>query len=194
VSDERGFTLIEVLVTLGLMSIVMVIAFAFLTQMTNVSSQAINDVNSEGNGRIALRTITEDIRAAKPATITFTGGSTTCPSSPTPGTCMSFTVVRDTVANPACQSVITYGLLSASVRETRQDSGCVRNIAFTGKTVIPNVMNGATSLFTYYDKQGNLITSGQASAGSVGVLLMLQYQPQMPVLTLSSYASLRNAR
>ena len=192
--DESGFTVIELFVTLGLMSIAMVIAFGFISQMTSVSSRAINDVNTENNARLALRSITEDIRSAKPSTITFTGPTSTCPASPTAGTCMSFTITRDTVAHPACQSVITYGLLSASVNETRQDSGCTTNIAFAGKTIIPNVVNGSNALFTYYDKQGNLLTSGQAGAGSVGVALMLQYQPNTPFLSLSSYASLRNAR
>jgi prepilin-type N-terminal cleavage/methylation domain-containing protein len=194
VRDERGFTIIELFVTLGLMSIAMAIAFAFISQFTTASGRAITDVNAENNARLALRTITEDIRAARPATIAFTGASSTCPSSPTAGTCLSFTILRDTEAKPACQSVITYGLLSGSVKETRQDSGCVTNIAFAGKTVLSSVVNGSTALFAYYDKQGNLLTSGQSAAGSVSVTLMLQYQANSPILNLTSYASLRNAR
>ena len=192
--DERGFTLTEVLVTLAVMSIAMAIAFSFIDQVTSISSRASNDVDTENTARLALRTMTEDIRAASPATIAFTGASSACPAAPTSATCLTFTVLRDTVANPSCQSAITYGLLTTAIMENRTDTGCASNRTMTGKTIISGVVNGTTALFTYYDKQGNLLTSGQANAGSVGVTIMVQYQKNSPVLTLSSYASLRNAR
>jgi prepilin-type N-terminal cleavage/methylation domain-containing protein len=194
VSDERGFTLIETLVTLGLMSIAMVIAFAFIDNVTSISSRASNDVIAEDNLRLALRTLTEDIRAASPPTITFTGPASTCPTASTPGTCISFTIVRDTSANPSCQSVITYGLLGSALKESRTDTGCATNLTMTGKTISSSVVNGTTPLFSYYDKQGNPLTSGQESAGSVGIVLLVQYQTNSPILSLSTYASLRNAR
>jgi len=192
--DERGFTITELVVAVGLMSIVMVISLTFLDQATNVSSRAIKDVNTENDARLVLRTITQDLRAAQPSTIDFSGAVSTCPSPSTPGTCIHFTIVRDTAANPGCESDITYGLIGTAIKESRQDYGCVRNITLTGKTVITNLANGTSPLFTYYDKQGNLLTSSQAAAGSVGVLLMVNYQRGAPVLSLSSYASLRNAR
>jgi prepilin-type N-terminal cleavage/methylation domain-containing protein len=192
--DEGGFTLTEVVVTLGIMSIAMVIALTFLTHVTNLSNRAINDVQTENDARLALRAITEDIRAAKPNTITFTGPTSTCPATPTAGTCINFIIVRDTAANPGCESAITYGLLGTSVRETRQDYGCTSDHRVSGKSVISHLVNGSSPLFTYFDKQGNSITTGQASAGSVGVTLLLQYQARSPILTMTSYASLRNAR
>ena len=85
-------------------------------------------------------------------------------------------------------------MLTTAIMENRTDTGCASNRTMTGKTIISGVVNGTTALFTYYDKQGNLLTSGQANAGSVGVTIMVQYQKNSPVLTLSSYASLRNAR
>lgn len=194
VRDERGFTLVETIVTLGIMSIAMVIAFEMLTHVTSVSNRAINDVNTENNARLVLRAITEDIRAAKPSTITFTGSTSICPAIPTPGTCLHFTIARDTVAYEACQSSITYGLLGSTVKESRTDSGCATNISFSNKTVIDNVVNGSTALFSYFDKSGNPLASGQAAAGSIGVTMLLQYQNNSPTLTLTSYASLRNAR
>jgi MSHA biogenesis protein MshO len=192
--DESGFTLVELTVTMAILSVVSLMAFVFINQMTNVSSRAINDVVTENNARLVLRTMTEDLRAASPSTITFTGPASTCPTSSTAGTCLSFTILRNTSTYPSCQSSIIYGLLPSTIAETRTDTGCAANLTLTGKTILSGVTNGTTPLFAYYDKQGTALTTGQAAAASIGVTLIVQYQTNSPALTFSGYASLRNAR
>jgi prepilin-type N-terminal cleavage/methylation domain-containing protein len=193
-SAENGMTLVELLVTMAIMLVVGGILLAFLEQTTSLVQRAGNDVQAENDARLALRTMTQDIRAARPSTIGFTGPvSSACPSVPSPGTCLSFTINRGTTANPNCKTTVTYGLLVSSVQQTRSDANCASNSSLS-RALIGNVANGTTSLFAYYDAQGNLLSSGQAAAHSIGITLLVSYQGGSSPLTFTSTLSLRNAR
>jgi Tfp pilus assembly protein PilW len=191
---EDGVTLIELLVTMALSMLVAGIVLGFLQNTTTVVARTGNDVQAENDARLALRAMTADIRAASPDTIGFTGPtSTACPTTPTAGSCLRFTVVRNTAAAPNCRTTVTYGLVSGSVRQTRTDANCPTN-ASIARPLIANVANGTTSLFTDYDAQGNALTSGQAAATTIKVTLVVTYTGGQAPLTLSSTLALRNAR
>lgn len=193
--DDEGFTLIELMVVVLIMGIVTFMVLNFFDGMQKTVGRATNDVFSENELRIALRTMTEDIRAAKPGlgNITFTS-PTACPATPSASNCLRFTVLRTTAANPTCQSIITYGLVGTLLKSTRTDSNCAQNRAFTNKTVIGSVVNGSAAVFTYYDDNGNILSASQSSAATVKVTLNVEYQKNAPVLSISSFAALRNAR
>jgi type II secretory pathway pseudopilin PulG len=191
---QDGLTVVELTVVMAVMVLVTAILLGLLDHTTAVYKRASDDVQAENEGRLALRTMTEDIRAASPASIAFTGAVVgACPATPTPATCLRFTIERDTTANPSCRSVVTYGLMGDWVQQTRDDSGCPSNPNVSRK-LVTGVANGPTPLFSYYDDSGAALSSGQAAASSVKVTLLVSYQGAPQPLTLSSTLSLRNAR
>jgi type II secretory pathway pseudopilin PulG len=193
---QAGVTLVELVVVMGIGLLVTAILLSFLDSTTEVVGRATNDVQAEHDARLALRTMTQDIRAARPSSISFTSLIPTagaCPTTPTPATCLSFTIRRGTAAFPNCQTTVTYGLLAGWLQQTRSDASCQSNTTFS-RTLISNVANGSTPLFTYYGPSGAALTSGQAAATSVKVTLAVTYLGGQQPLTFTSAISLRNAR
>ena len=94
----------------------------------------------------------------------------------------------------------------AAIRDGRvlRDAGllssCSVSSSYTGKTVVTNVVNpSGTKLFRFFDSGGNELStsaasSAYASAASVMVTLVLQYQSGAPNVTVTSTAALRNNR
>ena len=191
---EGGLTLVELLVVMTIMGLVSAILLTLLDRTTSLVATASADVQAENEGQQALRTMTQDVRAASPDTIAFTGSTTgACPTAPSPGTCLRFTILRGTIAFPACQSTITYGLLTDWVQRTRSDANCSSDLSVSRK-LVSSVANGSTSLFTYFAADGDALTSGQASASAVVVTLQVSYQGGQQPITLTSTLTLRNAR
>jgi type II secretory pathway pseudopilin PulG len=187
-------TLVELLVVMSVMVLVSAILLNLLDDTTSLVARASADVQAENDGRLALRAMTQDVRAASPTSIAFTSSTSgACPSTPTPGTCLQFTVLRSTPANPNCQSAITYGLLTDWVQRTRSDTNCASNVTVNRK-LVANVANGSTPLFAYYGADGAELTSGQAAAHVIRITLKLSYQGGQQPITLISTMSLRNAR
>jgi prepilin-type N-terminal cleavage/methylation domain-containing protein len=205
-SDERGMSLIELVVTTAVLLMFSVMAFNFLVSTNNTASRATKDVQAENDARIALRQMTEDIRAADPITTTYPT-SATCPtgmSYPTGfANCVSFTVVHNATSGVSCpKSVITYGLVNGTLKrdDTEYNSSCSVTSSYTGKTVVTSVVNpSGTKLFRFFDSGGNELSASSASsayssAASVLVTLVLQYQGGAPNVTVTSTAALRNNR
>jgi Tfp pilus assembly protein PilW len=192
---EDGLTVIELTVVLAVMVLVTAILLGLLDHTTAIFRRASDDVQAENEGRLALRTMTQDIRAASPASIAFTGTvSGACPATPTPATCLRFTVERGTAAAPNCRSTITYGLQANWVQQTRADSAACPSPLNLSRKLITGVANGTTPLFTYYGDDGAALGSGQAGASSIKVTLLVDYQGAQQPLSLVSTLSLRNAR
>jgi type II secretory pathway pseudopilin PulG len=191
---EDGVTLVELLVVMAISMVVAGVVLGFLETTTSVVARTSNDVQAENDARVALRTMTQDIRAADPSSIAFTSATVgACPTTPTPGDCLSFAILRGTTAAPSCRSTITYGLLADRVRQTRSDSNCPTTVSIS-RALIGNLSNGTTPLFSYYDDQGNQLTSGQATAKTVKITLVVTYTGGPSPLTLTSTVALRNAR
>jgi prepilin-type N-terminal cleavage/methylation domain-containing protein len=196
---DDGFTLVELMVVLALFSIVSVIAFNFLNSTTSHVGKATNDALAEDNARLALRTVTEDVRgAAHDATLAF-ASSTACAAGPNPSTCISFTVKRPTTAKPDCISQLAYGLVGTTLRGTRSDTNCATSVSYTGKIVLSSLSNGTTPVFTYFGGDGSPLSASQLTAdptrvAAVGITLKIQFQANAPAITMASVATLRNAR
>ena len=191
---EDGVTLVELLVTMAITLVVSGMILGFLQNTTSLVARTSNDVQAENNARLALRTMTQDIRAASPSSIGFASATSGAfPATPTASTCLAFTILRGTAAAPTCRSTVTYGLLADRVQQTRSDANCPTNVSIS-RSLIGNVANGSTSLFTYYDAQGNPLASGQATAKTIRVTLVVTYTGGQGPLTLTSSLALRNAR
>jgi Tfp pilus assembly protein PilW len=191
---EDGVTLVELLVTMAITLVVSGMILGFLQTTTAVVARTSNDVQAENDARLALRTMTQDIRAASPSSIGFASATSgACPAAPTANTCLAFTILRGTAAAPTCRSTVTYGLLADRVQQTRSDANCPTNLNIS-RSLIGNVANGSTPLFTYYDALGSPLTTGQATAKTVKVTLVVTYTGGQQPLTLTSTLALRNAR
>jgi Tfp pilus assembly protein PilW len=192
--DEDGVTLVELLVTMAITLVVSGMILGFLQTTTSVVARTSNDVQAENDARLALRTMTQDIRAASPSSIGFASATSgACPAAPTANTCLAFTILRGTAAAPTCRSTVTYGLLADRVQQTRSDANCPTNLSIN-RSLIGNIANGSTPLFTYYDALGSPLTTGQATAKTVKVTLVVTYTGGQQPLTLTSTLALRNAR
>jgi prepilin-type N-terminal cleavage/methylation domain-containing protein len=215
--DERGMTLVELMVVLMMTSIVSALVYAVLIDSTKVAARADNSTRAENSGRLALRAMSQDIRAA--VQIRGASSTTACTTGLTyPAgftTCVGFLVPHEVSASAATTTVapgtkpiacpysnITYGLTAGVIREDRTDynASCTATSSFTGKTVLAGVDNtAAQALFTFYDTYGNRLgvsdtVAAYQEAGSVLVQVYLNYQKGAPDISLMTTAALRNDR
>jgi len=203
---ESGLTVVELVVTMALLLLFSTLAFEFLISANRTALRTTNDVQAENDVRNALRSITEDIRAADPITTTYPSTGS-CPSGgayPAAfATCVSFTVVHNSIAGQNCpKTVVTYGLVGGVVKTDRvaYNSACSATSTTTGKSLIANVVNpSGKPLFRFFDSAGNQITSTTSTApyvtaASVMITLVVQYQAGAPTVSVSSTADLRNNR
>ena len=212
--DQEGVTLVELTVVLLVMAIVSSMIFTFFNHLTNISTRATADVQTEAQANIVLRTVTEDVRAATNIATTYPS-TTSCPSGTSYpagyGNCLSFRVPHVTAVNTSCPySSIIYGLVGTSLYEDRTDynASCTATSTTLHKVLASNVKNGTTPLFTFYDETGNMLSSTQTGAGitnstnaadwaaasSAKVSLSFSYQSNAPVTAFSSTVALRNNR
>lgn len=193
--DERGFSLIELVVTVGLIGIVLAVMLNFLDNTTKVTSRAANDVRADQDGQLALRTATEDIRSASAGTLV--------PCAPgTWATCLTVSIAKSTLAKPCPKRVVTYSVVGTSFQQALTDyaADCTTVTKSSTRALMTRVTN-TTGIFTYYQSDGitpfDLAVATDADIAltrAVKILLAVQYQANSPVLSLSSVASLRNNR
>jgi type II secretory pathway component PulJ len=209
--DERGSSLVELTVTLLIMSAVGVMIFGFLFNVISTTTRATSGTETEKAIELALRPLTADIRSASTVSRTYPG-TTACPSGSYPtgySTCLSLTIQRPEAGALSCpKSVVTYGLKSDGVlRQDRTDYGLVGGVcsvtsSYTARPLLKNVTNGATPLFTFYDAFGNALdpaASGQtnamfASSSTIRVSVKVQYRSGAPLLSYTSDLAMRNNR
>jgi prepilin-type N-terminal cleavage/methylation domain-containing protein len=215
--NECGMSLVELLVVLAMTSIVSALVYAVLIHSTQVAARADNSTRAENNGRLALRTISQDIRAA--VQIRTSSSTTACPTGLTYpagfASCVGFLVPHEVSASATTTTIaagaapigcpysnITYGLKAGVILEDRTDynASCVATSTTTGKKVLSGVDNtSAQALFTFYDAFGNQLGASSAvadfqKAGSVSMQVYLNYQKGAPDISLMSTAALRNDR
>lgn len=203
-------TVVELVVASAVLLLFSVMAFNFLLNTNAIANRTEKDAQGENDARVALRQMTEDIRAADPISITYPT-TTSCPSGATYpagySSCLSFTVVHDAVAGQTCpKSVITYGFVSSAIKRDKVDynSSCTVTATSSGRTVISGVVNSSTkSVFRYFDATGTELTqttnpaatsTAYQDAAAVIVTLVVQYQGTAQTITVSSTAALRNNR
>jgi type II secretory pathway pseudopilin PulG len=209
-ADERGSSLVELMVVVMLLSIVGVMLFSFLWSVVNTTTRATSDSQAEKAIELTLRPLTEDIRSTSTIATTYPATSTSCASGSYPtgySNCLSITIARPTGSSMTCgKSTIVYGLKSDGIlREDRTDYAVVGGVCtakqlYIGKKLLTNIANGATPLFTYFDALGNRLDPSTSTIGSfsgtvtIRVSLKVQYKLGAPLLSYTSDLAVRNNR
>lgn len=200
---EDGFTAVELMVTVLVMSIVSFMLFNFLDASTNLTSRATLHTRAQQSAELAMRTVTEDLRAANPITAAPCG---------TYKDCVTFEVQRASQTGRTCEkTVITYTLASGTLRRSLTEntwtgSACAVTRSISNYPLLDSMTNTtATPLLTYYDNKGAALDPAsqaatlvkkpsQGGTASVKVTFVVSYKANAPTLTLSSVLALRNNR
>jgi type II secretory pathway component PulJ len=209
--SEAGVTLVELAVVLLLLGLVSAILYGFLNTMLTQTSRTTLNTQAEKSLVFALRPMTQDIRGASAISTTYPG-TTSCPAGSFPtgySSCISFTVARPSSTSLSCpRSTIVYGLKADGVLRVDRTNykwvsgSCVATTVYSGRPLLHNVENGATPLFTYFDRFGNRIdpaAAGQTAlpfttAVTVRVSLSVRYKTGAPLLSYTSDLAVRNNR
>lgn len=214
---DDGFTLVELLVTLILISIVSVIGFNFLVSVDSTTTRASRDVAAETDAHFTLRQLSQDVRAAQSISATYpaTSATSTCPASASFASpsfagyknCLNFLIYRPTTAtSTTCPYTdVTYGLNGGVLRMDRTEYRVVSGVCTLFKTttaatkMIGLVNTTGQPLFTYYDASGNdMLALGTptnpAGARSIKITMNDRYQKNATDLLLTTSVSLRNQR
>ena len=204
-ADEAGFTLIELTVTVGILSLVLITMFSALASFTDRTTQTQERAVTLSEARSAIETITRDLRAANPIN----------PVSPISSydTSVSFSVYCATVGVSGCGTgnlrPVTYTVanhqltqvIAGSSEPLLGPSGSSGPVASRQGAI---VNTAAQPVFTYYKKDGTLLpTSGDLSvtpekfrdcAQYVEIHLVVVAEPGKPTSTVNlvTRADLRN--
>ena len=198
--DDAGFTIAEMAVVMLIFSIVAVIAFNFLDETTRLTRRSTDSVQVEREAQLALRQVTQDLRAANPIGDKCSVGDY--------DTCLSFEVKRPSDAKPDCITKYIYRVSGTQLLQSLSDADCATSRTWTDRPVVKVANNLSTQPpFQYFDRLGKQISLATACTNSpttacvkearsikVRVLVTFNNQPGTQTLDLSSVASLRNSR
>jgi prepilin-type N-terminal cleavage/methylation domain-containing protein len=214
-ADERGFTLPEVMVTVGIMVVVLFSLYNIFDATIRVFSFGNDKVEATDNARVGLEKVERELRAAYPYDksdaldtndhLFFTTTTPATGAKPATNNQVTFgndlngdrRLTCDPLAVTGCE-YITYKLTSAanpanactaSPCSLRRVNGA--NSASAGDSVVDNVaVNGLT--FTYLKSDGTALTSadGESAIGLVRVRVNVEVDGRTQALT--TYVKLRN--
>lgn len=192
--DEAGFSLIEQIVVLGVLSAVLAIVFGFMTSATETTTRADASVRAEQEAITALRTVTEDLRSTRDEVVLPCAGVTF-------DKCVTVEISKVTSGTAVCpKRVVRYWVEGTDLRQQLTDyaQNCTTVTKSGTRTLVGGVES--TSIFTYYASDGvtplNLAsqTALVAKTPAIKVALSVKFRKNAPALNLSSFASLRNNR
>lgn len=212
--DEEGFTLVEVTLTLLILSIVMMLAFDFLDRASMLTMRTQANAQTEQDAQLALRTVTEHLRGASPIGDVCTS-TTDTPTTQAPGNlptnytdCVRFTVPRTTTQLDTCAKTdFVFAIVgtgdSRKLIENRRETTGTSTACTTGpwrnrRILLDKVANstGSHPLFVYYDGNGQKINPSDAAAvkkaASVRVLVAVRFSAKAKRSVFTSSAALRN--
>lgn len=212
--DERGFTVVEVTMVMLILSIVLMLALDFMDRATILTLRADAHGRAEDEMQKAMRTVTQQVRAAKPIAGPCSSTTDVAPAGQSAlpagyANCIQVTVKRSDTALDTCEATTyIFGIVtrtSDGVRllvenrrpVTQSGTTCVTGSPVGRRVLLEKIDNTATQpLFTYYASNGTLIpdanTATVPTASSVKVTLAAKYRNAAPALVLTSTAALRN--
>jgi len=192
--DDAGFTLVEQIVVLGVLSIVLIIVFGFMTSATETTTRADASVRAEQQAINALRTVTEDLRSTGEDKVLSCAGFTM-------DKCVTVEISKVTGGTLTCpKRVLKYWVDGTDLKQQLTDyaANCTTVTKSGTRTLISGVQS--TSIFTYYKADGvtplNLATEAGLAKDTpaIKVALSVKFRNNAPALEMSSFASLRNNR
>lgn len=216
--DQGGFTLVEVTLTLLILSIVMLMAFDFLDRASILTMRTQANAQTEQDAQLALRVVTEHLRGADPIGDPCTPTMDTVASGPLLpagyNNCIQFTVKRTQTGLDACAktefvfAIVGSGEAKTLVENRREFTGtgagpptCNPTTWRKRRVLLEKVANNTTGLtpehfFTYYSATGNPIapddTLAVKQAASVRLKVAVRFNNKAARSVFTSSAALRN--
>lgn len=210
-TDERGVTLVEVVITILVLGIVTTIAFDFLDRSSRIAARTDSQGRVEDDTQRVLRTVTQHLRGAQPlgGPCTQDGQSPTLQITSSPyDFCVQFTVPRTTKGLDTCArtdfliGVAGNGNDRQLVMNRREHTGttaaCTTGAWHYRRLLLDRVRNVGSSkpVFTFYASNGAAIagnnTAAIQKAASVKVNLLVRFRLGTNPIEMSSVAALRN--
>ena len=145
---ESGFTVLELMIVVAVMSVVLVIATGSLLSLTNTANRDETMVSTEQNASGVLAQLSRDIRSS--AKITFSSFST-----PQPANEVQLSVNKPGGGTTAVQWIYNSSN-STLTRYAQLSSG---SFATSGTTLAQVANPSGTPVFSYYDRYGDLFTT-----------------------------------
>ncbi len=207
-ADERGVTLVEVSLTMLILSILLVMSFDFLDRTTKIATSTDAHARTEDDTQRVLRTVTQHLRGAFP----IDGTCSTAGYSTSYANCVRFSVPRNESGFGGCaRTEFVIGLVSAPVgspademqlaydRAERTSASCGLGALTEKRILLGRVVNNPTTqpLFRYFGAGGaeivpSLTPAAVPKAATVTVNLHVRYRTGLNAIEMTSSAALRN--
>lgn len=204
--DERGYTLVEMMIATALLSLVTASAFGVVNVMSNQAMSTTDRFTAQGEGETIADRITKDLRTAVAPTSVDAAFASAGANDVV--FYASLTDLSTAGKGPTRIHAYTSLVPGTSVYVFHEDAtppdstSTPGNSTYTGASV--NRLDGQyidTSLpiFTYYDSDGNPITplpitgvTPLRSIDAVGIRLRIRVHPHSPTVVISTRVHIRN--
>jgi prepilin-type N-terminal cleavage/methylation domain-containing protein len=202
--DDRGYTLIEMMIATALLSLVTAAAFGVVNVMSNQAMATTDRFTAQGEGQTIADRITKDLRTA------VAPSSTTSAFASAGATDVVFYASLNDLSGPTHPGPVRLHAYTSLVPGTsvyvfHEDATIPGGSggAYTYTTTPISRIDGEyidTSLpiFSYYDSDNNPIplpittTSDLNSIDAVGLTLRIRVRPHSPVVVISTRIHIRN--
>lgn len=166
--DERGFTLVELLVAMSIFTIFATIVVGISQSFMTTSMNSQQRMNNIGNAQGIMDRLTSEIRAAVSCAC---GGATASPIASADGNDLTFYASLGGSTGPTKVQFTLTGTTLTEVDTPADPGGTAPVWTFTGtpKTIMvsSDVVNTTSNpLFTYFQQSGTQITTTPLSPGS----------------------------
>jgi prepilin-type N-terminal cleavage/methylation domain-containing protein len=117
--SQKGFTLIEIIIVIVILSIISAITIKFLTDGLRIYTMTVNQKTLFDEGKLALERMCRDIRDA---------GSITLPAAGASGSLIAFTRTNPTAQDSASEN-ITFQLTGGNLQKVKTSPSATSNLA-----------------------------------------------------------------
>lgn len=166
-NSDRGFTLIELVVSLALGVLVLVIVGGMLVSTMKAQSSVREAAQSSNTGQLVAKAISRDIRAARELSAT----------GPSAGTCLlRLTVVDDALTTPVSVHYVAWYFGNEEIRSTRSTSAIAvpaSPAAVATWTLLASGVSQADSTPVFSASGSQVVLSFQV-AGAAGAPVLIQ--------------------
>jgi prepilin-type N-terminal cleavage/methylation domain-containing protein len=198
---QSGYTLIETMVAMTLLSVVMVAAYGVVAVMQRGAVTTTNRFTAEGEAQTIADRISKDIRSAVATSATGAAFASADVNDVT-----FYASLADPLGPTKLHAYVTQ-LGTTGVYLFHEDStapnagGSPGNYTYSGAGVTRidgKYLDTTQPIFTYYDSDGNTITTpitttaNLRSINSVGINVRVRVNPRAPIVVINTVVHVRN--
>jgi prepilin-type N-terminal cleavage/methylation domain-containing protein len=195
--NSKGFTLLELLITMAIFSLIMIIVSSFARDIFNYESIFSGGLTSYDEARKVLQPITSEIRASSSSSLGAYPIETTENTNFVFFSDINSDGLKERIRYFLSGEVLTRGVIIPSGNPLQYSSG---NEVLSG--IVSGIRNGETPIFTYYDTSYNGETSPLSQPVSVinvrlvEITLIIDSNPNKPPapVTVTTQVSIRNLK